>query len=188
MNLHKNWLLIAVAAIVLPINGAFAQKVQVGYDKSVDFSRYKTYTVADPAIQPTRPLLYASIVGSIDQELTSKGLARTQNNGDLILIPEGGTEVGFSHAAGTPILPTYGGPPPDLNSTMWTGAAAYTPSAGIYVPEGALRLEFIDRTANKVVWSGTVKVKLDVENKTKSLELIDKAVIKLLKEFPPEKK
>lgn len=188
MNLHKNWLLIAVATIAFPITGAFAQKVQVGYDKSVDFSRYKTYTVADPGIQPARPLLYASIVGSIDHELTSKGFARTENDGDLILIPEGGMEVGFNQAAGTPILPTYSGPPPALDATMWTGTAAYAPSSGIYVPEGTLRLEFIDRTANKVVWSGTVKVKLDIERKTKSLELIDNAVIKLLKEFPPQKK
>ena len=79
--------------------------MQVGYDKSIDFSRYKTYTVANPAIPPARPLLYASVVGSIDQELTSKGFARTEKDGDLILIPEGGTEVGLSQGAGTPILP-----------------------------------------------------------------------------------
>jgi hypothetical protein len=36
-----------------------------------------------------------------------------------------------------------------------------------------------------VVWSGTAKVKLDVERKSKSLELIDKSIIKLLKGFPP---
>ena len=61
---------------------------------------------------PKRPLLYASIVGSIDHELKAKGLKRMDNNGDLILIPAGGMEFGLSSAAGTPIMPSYGGAPP----------------------------------------------------------------------------
>ena len=188
MNLYKHRFWIAVLMTILSIGTVFAQKVQVGYDKSVDFSRYKSYEVAEPVVQPTRALLYASILGSVDHELKTKGLARAQSESDLILITEGGTEFGLNQAAGTPISPTYSGVPPALNATMWTGAAGYAPSVGMYVPEGSLRLEFIDRDANKVVWSGTVKVKLDVERKSKSLELIDKAVIKLLKQFPPEKK
>jgi hypothetical protein len=51
-----------------------AQKVKVGYDKSAEFSKYKTYSWATPATPPTRPLLYAEVVNSIDGELNSKGL------------------------------------------------------------------------------------------------------------------
>ena len=188
MNLHENRFWIALLMTALPITSVFAQKVQVGYDKSVDFSQYKSYTVAEPAVQPTRALLYMSVLGSVDHELKGKGLARAQSEGDLVLVSEGGSEFGLNQAAATPISPTYSGVPPALNATMWTGAAGYAPSVGTYVPEHSLRLEFIDRAANKVVWSGTVKVKLDVERKSKSLELIDKAVIKLLKDFPPDKK
>jgi hypothetical protein len=57
-----------------------------------------------------------------------------------------------------------------------------------YVPEGTFVLAVIDRVSNKVIWTGTVKEKLDIENKTKSLERIDKAIVKLLKQFPPKKK
>ena len=57
-----------------------------------------------------------------------------------------------------------------------------------YVPEGTLVLTFVDRTSNKVVWSGTVSEKLDIANKKKSLELVDKAIAKLLKQFPPKGK
>jgi len=56
------------------------------------------------------------------------------------------------------------------------------------VPEGTLVLEFVDRAANRVVWSGTVSRKLDIEKKNKSLELASKAVAKLLKQFPPKPK
>ena len=48
-------------------------------------------------------------------------------------------------------------------------------------------LTLVDRVSNKVVWTGTVTEKLDIENKQKSLERIDKAVVKLLKQFPPKK-
>lgn len=188
MNLHKSRLLMSLLLIIIPMTSAVAQKVKVGYDKSVDFSRYKSYTVAEPDIRPARPLLHASMVGSIDHELKSKGFAKTENDGDLILIPEGGTEYGINQAVGAPISPTYSGQPAALNATMWTGAAGYAVSVGTFVPEGTLRLDFVDRAANKIVWSGTVKLKLDIERKSKSLELIDKSIIKLLKEFPPDRK
>jgi hypothetical protein len=57
-----------------------------------------------------------------------------------------------------------------------------------YVPEGTLALTFVDRASNKVVWCGTVTEKLDIENKKKSLERVDKAIAKLLKQFPPKGK
>ena len=74
------------------------------------------------SVPPARPLLYASIVGSIDQELKAKGLARTDNAGDLILIPAGGMEFGLTSVAGTPIMPSYGGSPAAIDATMWSGA------------------------------------------------------------------
>ena len=138
---------------------------------------------------PSRPLLYASIVGSIDHELKAKGLTRTDNGGDLTLIPAGGMEFGLSSAAGTPIMPSYGGAPPAIDATMWSGATGTSNlQHRAYVPEGTLVLNFVDRQSNKIIWAGTVKQKLEVENKKKSLELIDRAIAKLLKQYPPQKK
>jgi hypothetical protein len=166
---------------------AFAQKVEVGYDKSADFSKYKTYTRAEPAMPPTRPILYATVIGAIDDELGSKGYSRVDKDGDLTLIPAGGIGFAIVVAAGAPVSPTFTGPAPAINATMWTGAQGggeLMPA----VPEGTLVLEFVDRAANRVVWSGTVSQKLDIEKKTKSLELASKAVAKLLKQFPPKAK
>src|SRR6267378_3729460 len=177
------WLLLA-----LPLDTVFAQKVSVGYDKSADFSKYKTYTWAQPTAPPTRPMLYATIIGGIDYELEAKGLTRTETNGDLTLVPGGGMEFGINNAVGTPIMATYGGAPAAMDATMWTGAAGPSNLMAPYVPEGSLMLNIVDRNANKVVWTGTVKEKLDMENKKKSLNVIDKAIVKLLKDFPPRKK
>lgn len=92
-------------------SAAFAQKIKVGYDKSVDFSHYKTYTWAEPSMPPTRPMLYSTVVASVDDNLKNNGLQRVDKNGDLTLNPAGGIEYGISSAAGTPMLATYGGPP-----------------------------------------------------------------------------
>jgi hypothetical protein len=172
-----------LTTLALSPTTAAAQKVKVGYDKSTDFSRFLTYAWAEPAMPPVRPDLYASIVSLIDQQLHLKGLTKTSSNGDLTLIPAGGVDFGIAGGASTPILPTYGGPPPAFNATMWTGASGPS-TAGTYVPEGTLALTFVDRATNTVVWAGSVKEKLDIERKNKSLELVDKAVIKLLKQFP----
>ena len=165
---------------------AFAQKVKVGYDKSVDFSKYKTYAWAAPSRPSTRPLLKEIVIGSVDNQLKSRGFARTESSGDLILIGDGGVEYGINAPAGTPILPTYSGAPLSLDASMWTGATGPSILTAQYVPEGMLVLQFVDRNTNKVIWAGTVKQKLDVEKKQKSLDLVEKAIGKLLKEFPPK--
>lgn len=177
-----------VLLLVLASPSGAAQKVSVGYDKSAEFSRYKTYTWSQPGSPPTRPLLYAMIVGSIDHGLKSKGLERVADGGDLILVPEGGIEVGLSSSLSAPILPTYSGPPPAMDATMWTGTSASVGSSAIYVPQGSLSVNLVDRNTNKVVWSGTVKIGLDIERKKKSLERVDKAIEKLFKNFPPSDK
>jgi hypothetical protein len=164
---------------------AVAQKVKIGYDKGADFSMYKSYTWAAPSMPSNRPLLREMVIGWVDAQLKSKGLMRTERNGDLILVGSGGMEFGINQAAGTPILPTYGGQPPTVDATMWTGASGPSSLMAPYVPEGSLGLQFVDRTTNKLVWGGTVAQKLDVENKKKSLDLIDKSIVKLLKDFPP---
>jgi hypothetical protein len=188
MNLNMRKLRTCLLLAALLITSAFAQKVRVGYDKGVDFSRYTSYTWAKPTMPPTRPLLYASVLGSIDYELKAKGLARMEDDGDLVLIPAGGMEFGLNYAAGTPMLSTYSGPPPTMDATMWTGAGGPSNLMAPYVPEGTLMLNFVERGSNKVIWTGTVTQKLDMENKRKSLDLVDKAITKLLKEFPPKKK
>lgn len=166
---------------------ASAQKVKVGYDKSVDFSKYKTFSVVEPAMPPTHPMAYATVIKAVMDELSAKGLRQVNTEGDLTVVPAGGVEYGNNAASPTPIIGTYSGPLPATNATMWTGAQGPTSLAGSMVPQGTLVLEFVDRTANSVVWSGSVTEKLDIEQKDKSLDRIRKAVVKLLQRYPPKR-
>jgi len=178
------WTSFLLIAVVYP---AFSQKVEVGYDKTIDFSRYKSYTIPKPSMQPTRPVLYSTVMGAIYNELKAKHFEASDSGGDLILLCIGGMEFGTNVAAGTPILPTYGGPPLSMNATMWTGAAGPgNLSTAPYVPEGNLMLTFVDPKLHKIVWSGTVSERLDIEQKNDSLKRVEKAISKLLKKFPPK--
>jgi len=178
--------ILLLALIAFPALNSFAQKVKVGYDKATDFSKFKTYSWAEPAMPAVRPVLAEAVAARVEVELQQKGLIKVTKDGDLTLIPAGGIDFGIAGQAGTPYSPTYSGAPPTLDATMWTGASGPS-SAGTYVPEGALSLTFVDRATNKIVWSGSVKQKLDIEKKNKSLELVDKAVIRLLQQFPGRK-
>lgn len=181
---HSKWW-VWLLCVAMLASAAFSQKVKVGYDKSVNFSQYKTYSWVEPGMPPVYPRLYVAVANSVDAQLSSKGLKSIDKDGDLILIPAGGVGFGSNVAAGTPIIGTFSGPPPAMDTTMWTGAEGPSTS-GTMVSEGTIVLAFVDRSANKVVWTGSVSQKLDIEEKDKSLQLAAKAVVKLLKPFPPK--
>ena len=183
---HRRWMWLLLIAVAYP---AFGQKVEVGFDKTIDFSRYKSYTIPKPSMQPTKPVLYSTVMGAIYNALKAKHFEASDSGGDLVLICTGGMEFGTNVAAGAPILPTYSGPPPSANATMWTGSAGpdnlrSAPS----VPEGSLMLTFVDPNLHKIIWSGTVTQKLDIEQKNDSLKRVEKAIAKLLSKFPPNNK
>jgi len=181
---------VSLATVLVLVSAtALAQKTKVGYDKAADFSRYKTYSLVKRPIPPAHPLAYASVMGVIEQELTQKGLKEVPDKGDLMLQYTTGVESQTAVSATTPVLPSYGGVPPTIDSTMWTGNLG-APGGGMssFVTEGELALEFVDAAQNKVVWRGVLKERIDAEQKSKTLDRIEKGVAKLLKDFPPAAK
>jgi hypothetical protein len=173
--------------LILPVAHVFAQKVTSGYDKSVDFSYYKSYTWHDPGPTQTRPLLYATVAGTIRSEVEARGLTRMDKDGDLTLIVAGGLDYGLGTTSGVTADSCSNCQKPLADPREWTGKSAPPGISGAPHPKGALELQFVDRTSNKVVWSGTVTQKLDPDKKQKSLDLAHQAVVKLLAEFPPKK-
>ena len=52
-GLHSRTIWVCILAASFSLN-AFCQKVKVGYDKSVEFTRFKSYTWAEPSMPVTR--------------------------------------------------------------------------------------------------------------------------------------
>jgi len=163
----------------------FAQKVKVGHDKTVDFSKYKSYTFQVPETTG-RPFLYMTVVSSIQTEVEAKGLTSVANDGDLTLMANGGFDYGGNSDAAITSDLCANCKAPLADPMEWTGKMAPPGASGTGHPKGVLELIFVDRATNKVVWAGTVEQKLDPEKKQKSLERAHAAIKKLLMEFPPK--
>ena len=168
------WFLACLIAVGVTACG-FAEKLKVGFDRSVDFTKYKTYTWAKPDRPITRPLLYQNVVATIDDELKQKGLERVEANGDITLILGGGIGFGYNMPAAI-----------TLNNAYWYGDTNDPILMAPQIAEGTIVLEFVDRAENKMVWRGTAKEKLDPENKDKSLGRIQKSIANLIKNYPPK--
>ncbi len=184
---HLPMLLALTAFLTLLIPALSAQKVKTGYDTIVDFSKYKTFSLQPPAEPPIRPLVYASVVGSIENELKSKGLASTEKDGDLTLIATGGFDYGLSSNPNLLSDSCSNCQAPLRDPRPWAGSPPpVSGTSGKPAAKGTLQLSFIDRTTNKLIWSGTVVQKLNEEKKEESLQRIAGAIKKLLAEFPPK--
>jgi hypothetical protein len=181
-------LIVLMMLVTLSISGGMAQKVKVGYDKSVDFSKFKTYTLKLPPPPTTRPLLYASVVGSIRHGIEQKGLVSVEKGGDLTVIPSGSLDYGLDSEV-NPVADTCANcQAPQVDVLLWAGFEPPPGSAGKPQPSGILRLDMIDMVANKQVWAGMVEQKLNPQKPDQSLEKVGTAIAKLLSEFPPKAK
>jgi hypothetical protein len=169
---------------LLALSLASAQKVKVGYDKSADFSQFKTYAWQDRQTPATRPLLKASIELNVDAALKDKGLRKTDanSNPDLLIELSGGMDAQSSAAAHDPGFAATGGiPPPD--ATVWSGSLPA--NVGQQVLKGTLSVDVIDARRRQLVWRGTAKAKLDSQDQSKVFDQADKVVTEMFKQYPP---
>lgn len=173
MKIGRSWFFAFILAGLATVG--FAQKIKVGYDKSADFSKFKTYAWAKPDVPIARPLLYQNVIDQIDGDLKGKGLQRIEKDGDLTVIIAGGIGIGYN------MPPAF-----EMNVAYWSGRDDPGLLTAPMVSEGSLILEFVNRSANKMIWRGSVKENLDPAV-AKSLPRIEKAIDKLLKEYPPKR-
>ncbi|UWZ82387.1 DUF4136 domain-containing protein [Occallatibacter riparius] len=176
---------VVVLTVALGLAAGFAQKTKVGFDKTADFSKYKSFSVQKPAKDPAHPLLYVHIVGAIEQELAAKGMTHAETDGDLVLMLTGGTDFGLENAPTASDCANCKAP--ILDPGDWPGNTAPPGVGSKPMPEGMVELNFVDRATNKSVWMGWVEQKLDPDKKSKAFDQADKAIQKLLKDFPPKK-
>lgn len=172
---------------LLAISG-FAQDVRYNFDRSTDFSNYKTYKwvqIKDAAQLP--PLGDRQLKDAIDAELARKGLAKVEgeNPADLLIGYQAAVaqekqfnsySTGFGPGWGFGAGWGYGG------STMTTGE-----TSTIHI--GSIGLDMYDAGKQQLVWRGTASKTLDTKaNPDKVQKNLNKAVAKLLKNYPPQAK
>lgn len=171
--------------ILLPgLSAAWGQKVNTGYDKTADFSKFKTYAWIERRTPATDPVLAGLIAADIDGELSRKGLRRVESNPDLLVTCYGGLGSQSVFAAEDPGYTTLGGAPLP-GTSMWGGSVSSAPVA--QVVEGTIVVDLVDARQKHVVWRATAKTKVDYEKRSKLFDRANKTVAAMFKKYPPPK-
>lgn len=182
---HRCALVQLVLLILLSGLAMWGQKISTGYDKTADFSQFKTYAWVERHTPATDPILAAIIVADIDSELVKKGLRKAKSNPDLLVTCYGGLSSQSAFAAEDPGYTALGGAPlPGTN--MWGGSASSATVADV-VP-GTLVVDLVDARQKHLVWRATAKANLDYDKRSKMFDQANKAVTAMFKKYPPESK
>ena len=169
MNLIRTIALMAVCLTGI----ATPQKVVSQYDRETDFSKFKTYKWI--IIQGTTPnqITAQNIVGLVNTALGEKGLLQSEGNTDLL--------VGFQTSVDQQRQINWfnnGGP-------RMGGMGQATTSI---IEVGTLVVDMYDSGQKQLVWcSSATKALNRGGNPDKNYERLQKAVDKLLKDYPPKK-
>jgi Domain of unknown function (DUF4136) len=173
--------LISTLFFVLGVAGVSAQSVNVTFDKKVDFHGYKTYkwvTIKD-ALQ-LDDLTAEQLLATVDLELSKKGLTRSKTDKADLLVAYQIARPGqkqLSHF--------------NMSAASGSAAGATAASAGAAtttVHTGQLVLDMYDSASQQLVWRGVESKAIDADAKPSAKQKhMDKAVEKLLKEYPPQK-
>jgi hypothetical protein len=164
---------------------AAAQDVRYNFLPGTDFSKYRTYKwVQVPGVQYPNQLLDGQIKQSIDAQLSMKGLRKTEDdNPDLYLAYQLAIDKekewnAFSSGGSNWGWGGWGG---------WGGMQTTTVTSST-INVGTLDLDMYEVSTKKQVWRGeatkTVKAQKDPRKLQKNM---DKAMAKLLKNYPPAK-
>jgi hypothetical protein len=169
--------------LVILCTAAHAQKISVKYDKTVDFSRFKTYAI-DPVENSPRPMLRLMIQAAVQDDLGKRGLTKVDSNPDLYVQMYGAVDTDFTAHYHDPI---YGGAIPPLNAgiTLWHNIPGTVTT--VVIPKGTLVIDILDANKKELVWRGIAKQKLS-DQKEKLVDQVNTAVEKMFTQFPASPK
>jgi Domain of unknown function (DUF4136) len=153
-----------------------AQDITTNYMPGTNFANYHTYkwVTVEGATYPNQ-ILDAQIKSSIDSQLAAKGLSKADSDkADLYVAYQASIDQEKQWNA-------YG----MGGGLRWGGGMATAQSSTISV--GTLVLDMYDPSTKQLVWTGRATKTLDPgANQEKRQKNLDKAMQKLLKNFPPK--
>ena len=166
---------VGLAFAMLACTLTSAQDVSTNAMPGANFSKYHTYkwVPIDGAVKPNQ-IVDAQIKQSVDSQLATKGLTKTDaENADLFV----GYQISINQEKQWNAYATGG--------MRWGGGMASAQQSTIST--GTLVLDMYDPAGKQLVWTGRVSKTLDPSaNEGKKQKNLDKAMQKLLKNFPPK--
>lgn len=167
---------VALILTTAVIGCASSVETSVDYDRSIDFSRYRTYGWL-PSRRIGNDILERRLTAAIDRNLAARGLVRGDPP-DLLVAIHGRLSREVQYRA---YDPGWG-----YGWRRWRGAPTMVRREE--VPVGTLFVDLVDANDKELVWRGSATTPID---KTDSVErreaAVAEAVEKLLAGFPPRR-
>jgi Domain of unknown function (DUF4136) len=173
---------LAFLFLILGVVSVAAQDVTYNFDQDTDFSKFHTYKwVSIKNAQQVDQIAARQITASIEAALEKKGLVKT-DSGDADLY------IGYQTAIGAQTqwnaYNTGWGYGP-----RWGGGMGMATATSETIHKGTLDLDMYGTASKRLVWRGAVSKTLDPGAKPdKRQKNLNKAIDKLLKNYPPKKK
>jgi len=169
---------LTMGLVLLAAGTALAQDVTYNFVPGTDFSKYRTYkwVVIQSNAHPDQ-IIDQQIRQAVDAQLSAKGFTKTESeNADLYVA----YQVSVTQERQWDAYGMGGG-------WRFGGGMATATSSTIQV--GTLGVDFYDPAAKQLKWRGQATKTLNPsKDQQKNLDRLNKAVAKLLKDFPPKPK
>ena len=175
MNRKIRIALMMLGIALLTCGVAIAQDVKYNSMPGTNFSKYHTYKwIAIEGASHPNQIVDAEIKQAVDAQLSTKGLTKTDDEkADLY--------VGYQIAVDQEKQwNAYG------MGGRWGGGMASATQSTISI--GSLVIDMYDPGTKDLVWTGTASKSIDPSsNQQKNQNNLNKAMAKLLKNYPPKK-
>jgi hypothetical protein len=165
-----------VGAALLFASASFAEQVKTDYDRSADFSRYKTYSWEK--VQTTDPLWVDRIKEAVNAALTAKGWTLVASGGDVSVVA---IEMTKNQQRLDTFYNGFGG------GWRWGGGFGDTTTTVHNYKVGTLVVDLFDSKSKAIVWRGSSSDTLSNKSDN-NIKDLDKGVQKMFDHFPPEPK
>jgi hypothetical protein len=181
----KTLLTLPLLLVLAGTSTASAQDVRYNFDKSANFSSFKTYRwVAIKGSTQLNDLTDRQVKSAIDVELSKKGLTEVEAGqmADLLI----GYQVAVDQEKSFTSYDTGWGYGPGWGGGWYGGGGGMTTGQTSTIYVGQLALDVYHQSPQTLVWRGTVSKTMDTNAKPdKQQKNLTKAVAKMLKNFPP---
>ena len=175
MNVQRK-IFAAVGIALVLATGSFAQQVKTDYDRSADFSQYKTYSWEK--VQTQDPLWVGRIKEAVNPALTAKGLTAVESGGDIAIVA---IEMTKNQQSLNTFYNGFGG------GWRWGGGFGDETTTVDNYKVGTLVVDLFAANGKKLIWRGSASDAL-ADKSDKNIKNLDKGVQKMFSHFPPEEK
>ena len=171
---HK--IFVSAAIALLAATASFAQDVKTDYDRSTDFSQYKTYSWEK--VQTQDQLLVDRIKEAVNTALAAKGWTQVPSGGNVAIVA---IEMTKNQQTLNTFYDGFGG------GWRWGGGFGNATTTTDNYKVGTLVVDLFDANSKKLIWRGSSSDTLSSKS-DKNIKNLDKGVEKMFDHFPPEEK